>query len=148
MKNNTSIKISSNLTFFFKFILPTFFILIFFGFIVGSVFFFPAKHNTFYVAFSIFLLITVLLSVKLFSLKKVSYNTEVCINNYFNKEYIDFKDIIKVERLLLYFYKLEYNSGSEKKSLLFIPNIFDVYMNFFNPQSIIRFNEVLKSKKR
>lgn len=146
MKNNTSIKVSSNLTFFFKFILPTFFILIFFGFIVGSVFFFPTKHNTFYIAFSFFLLVIAILGVKLFSLKEVSYNTEVCINNYSNKKYVDFKDIIKVKRFLLYFYKLEYNSASEKKSILFIPNVFDIYMNFFNPQSIIKFKEELKRK--
>lgn len=137
--------LSSNLTFIFKFLIPLFSFLILVFFVIGALFFFPKEHIEFYKAFSIFLFVIFICNSFLLYIQEISYDDNVIyVNNFFNRRTIYFNQNIKIERFLFYFYKIKYIDKEINKSVLFIPKIHDVFVNFFKPKCIEDFKIKLR----
>lgn len=140
-------RLSSKLTCFYKYVLPSFYILVIVVCAVGVTanlddidIMMPFVVNL--IGFLIFLL----LSFPLFKLKDIYYNEEITI--IIDKGKIErFKnlEISFVKRYYFFFFRIEFKDSSQK-SILFMPHLTEVFFGFkFVPKSINKYRLLLNN---
>lgn len=138
-------KLSSNITVIYKFIIPIGLLVLMMGLNLALIFNtgFISKEtliplDVFFCFFSLFL-------IPLIKLKKVEYdNKYLYVSNYYKQYRITNKNIKKVKRHLIYFYKITYYQNGIKKSMIFLPHINEVFFSFFSkPRSIKEFEKLI-----
>jgi|GEM_PF-5060531 len=145
--DRNDIKLSSNVTFAYKYIIPTFFFL---GFIILIASLFVNFLNielSAKIVLSFFSFIFCLFMIPLIKLDFVSYNENYTMIKGFNYEKkVLNKNVVKVKRFMFYFYKLFYNERGETKKVIFLPHISGVLLRLWGkPKSIKKYETNLKS---
>ena len=137
------IKLSSNLTFIYKYIITTFFYLT--SIVLICSLFFDFNFLNIYMAarvlLSFFSLIFCLTVIPLTRLHFISYNESyTVIKGCRSKKKVSNKDVIVVKRFMFYFYRVFYKENGSVKKAIFMPNIIDVFCKFWSkPKSIKRY---------
>lgn len=135
------LKLSSNVTFAYKYIIPAFFMLAFVFFLASIFFNFLNIEMPARIVLSFFSFIFCLFMIPLVKLHFIYYNERYTIikGTKFIKK-IPNKDVIKVRRFLFYFYRLFYKEDGETKNAIFLPHIIGVFLRFWGkPKSIKRY---------
>jgi len=140
--DNKDIKLSSNVTFVYKYIITTFLYLISIT-LICSLFFdfdFLNMHMTARVFFSFFSLIFCLTVIPLTRLHFISYNESyTVIIGCRSKKKVSNKDIVGVKRFMFYFYRVFYKENGTVKKAIFMPHILAIYKFWGKPKSIIKY---------
>jgi len=137
------IKLSSNLTFIYKYIITTFFYLT--SIVLICSLFFDFNFLNIYMAarvlLSFFSLIFCLTVIPLTRLHFISYNESyTVIKGCRSKKKVSNKDIVVVKRFMFYFYRVFYKENGSVKKAIFMPNIIDVFCKFWSkPKSIKKY---------
>lgn len=139
-------RLSSRITFLYKYILPLLNICIIIVCCIGVIINMVnvEKMMPFLVGFIFFLIIQIIL-LPLLKLRDVFYNEEITIIQDCKKRKV-FKnyEIKRIKRHFFYFYIIEF-LNDELKKVLFFPHISGVFLKFgFKPKSIKHYEELLK----
>ncbi len=144
--SNRKSKLSSNLTFFYKYLIPSFFgvSLIIFGLSI-PIDFLNLEISVRILLF-LFSFVFCLFMIPLINLHFVFYNERKTIIRGFKKEKsINNNQILKVKRFMFYFYRIFYNDQGKTKTILFMPHISGVFMRFGGkPKSITKYELFIK----
>lgn len=145
--DRNDIKLSSNVTFAYKYIIPAFFFLGFMILITSLFVNFLNIELSAKIVLSFFSFIFCLFMIPLIKLNFVSYNENYTTIKGFNYEKkVLNKNVVKVKRFMFYFYKLFYNEGGETKKVIFLPHISGVLLRLWGkPKSIKQYEINLKS---
>lgn len=149
--DNKDIKLSSNLTFVYKYIITTFVYLTSIV-LICSLFFdfdFLNIYMTARVFLSFFSLIFCLTVIPLTRLHFISYN-ENCteIKGFRSEKNVSNKDVVVVKRFMFYFYRIFYKENGSVKKAIFMPHIIGVFCNFLGkPKSIKRYELHINSSE-
>lgn len=143
IKNN---KLSSNVTFVYKYMIPLFFLVCFLIlftslFVNGLNIELPAR-----IVLCFFAFLFCLFMIPLIKLQFISYNEHyTTIIGFKSKKKVYNKDVVKVKRYLFYFYRLFFKEDGEIKKVMFLPHIIGVFLRFFGkPKSIKEYEQYLK----
>lgn len=140
--DNKDIKLSSNLTFVYKYIITTFFYLISIV-LICSLFFdfdFLNMHMTARVFLSFFMLIYCLILIPLTRLHFIYYNeSHTEIKGCRSKKKVSNRDVIAVKRFMFYFYRVFYKENGILKKAIFMPHIIAIYRFWGKPKSIKKY---------
>lgn len=139
-------RLSSRITFVYKYVLPLFnlFIVIVCGIGVFMNLDEIELMMPFFLGLSFFFILQ-LLYIPLFELKDIYYNEDVTliikkgkISRYYNS------DIKRIKRYCLYFFRVEFKDRTKKK-ILFLPRLSEVFFGFrFGPKSIKKYKSILE----
>ena len=125
-------RLSSRLTFFYKWILTTIVISFNILLIIAVLFFLPKEYNDLYFAFVPFSILTS--SVLLFFLVRLRnvYFTdrELYVDERKRRIAIKHSEIEKISRYFFYFYSIKYNNGTTSKSVILLPKFREVLPYF------------------
>lgn len=135
------IRLSSNLTFAYKYIIPTIFFLGF-TFCIVSVFIdYLNIELGGRITLSFFTLIFSLLMIPLVQLQFIYFDNEyTIIEGKRQRHSIPNKNIVKVKRFIFYFYRLHYKKNGKIKKAIFLPQIPDVLICIWcKPKSIKKY---------
>ena len=144
-----NIKLSSNVSFVYKYLIPAMFFSIFL-FLFISIFVdvinvkMPVR-----VVLCFFSSIFCLLMIPLIRLHFIYYNeNHTIIKGLHYEKKVFNKNVIKVKRFMFYFYRLFYkdNEGGEIKKVIFLPHISGVLLRLWGkPKSIKQYEIILKA---
>lgn len=145
MKNN-KMKLSSNLTFIYKYIIPYIFFCIF-GVLLISVFIkilnidLPIR-----ILLSFFAFLFCLFMIPLVRLRFISYDEkDTFIKGFKENVTVSNTSVIKVKRFLFYFYRLFYKTNGKIEKVIFLPHIVGVFIRFLGkPRSIKAYESYIK----
>lgn len=137
--NKKYIKLSSNMTFAYKYIITTFFFLAFI-ILFASIFVnilnveLPVR-----VILSFFAFIFCLFMIPLVKLHFIYYNDNhtVIKGVRYSKKVVN-RDIVKVKRFMFYFYRLFYKEDGEIHKVIFLPNIMHTLLKFWGKPKCIK----------
>jgi hypothetical protein len=139
-------RLSSRITFFYKYVLPLFnlFIIIVCGIGVLKNLDEIELLMPFFLGLSFFFFLQILY-IPLFKLKDIYYNEDVTL--IINKGKIDryyHSDIKRIKRYCFYFFRVEFNDTTKEK-ILFLPRLSEVFFGFnFIPKSIKSYRTLLE----
>ena len=140
--DNKDIKLSSNLTFVYKYIITTFVYLT--SIVLICSLFFDFDFLNIYMSARVFLsffsLIFCLTVIPLTRLHFISYNDSyTVIKGYRSKKNVSNNDIVAVKRFMFYFYRVSYKENGIVKKAIFMPHIIAIYKFWSKPKSIKRY---------
>ncbi len=125
--NKKNIKLSSNVTFAYKYILPVFFMLAFIFLLVSVFINFLNVEMPVRIVLSFFAFIFCLFMIPLVKLHFIYYNeSDTIIKGTKSDKKILNKDIVEVKRFMFYFYRLFYKEDGEIKKAIFLPHIYTI----------------------
>lgn len=139
--NTYIIKLSSNVTFVYKYIIPAFFFLA--TIIVICSFFYNFLNIDLFsrIFIAILLFVFCLFMIPLINLHFISYNENLTIIKGFKEtKSVSNKDVIKVKRFMFYFYRVFYFENDKVKKSIFMPHTIGVFFRFWGkPKSIKKY---------
>jgi len=134
------IKLSSKVTFVYKYIIPTFFYLTSVILICSLFFNFLNIYMTARVILSFSSLVFCLFTIPLIRLHFISYNeSHTIIKGFRIRKEVSNKNVVVVKRFMFYFYRVSYKENGIIKKAIFMPHIIAIYKFFGKPKSIKRY---------
>jgi hypothetical protein len=139
-------QLSSGLTFFYKFITP----LVFLGFLLFINFKIRGNasiEDLFAINFIYVIIMTPIIILTSSDLKKVYYDkNNLFVSNFFTEQEYKIKSIVKVERWLIFYYKIYIEIGNRKIKVKFIPpQTGNIFSSFNCSKSIMEFKEIINN---
>ena len=144
--SNRNIKLSSNSTYFYKYLIPSFFGSSLIIFSLSIPIDFLNLEISARILLSLFSFIFCLFMIPLINLHFVFYNDRITILKGFKREKkINNDQILKVKRFMFYFYRIFYIDQGKTKTIIFMPHIFGAFMRFGGkPKSITKYELLIK----
>lgn len=141
MKNRK--RLSSNLTLFYKYLVPL--IPIGLGLLFNLTIDKDANQGYFIPVNLFFLIFFLVAYLPLRDLKKVEYDKyNLIISNYIHSDIFRLKDVINIKRWMFFFYKISLKTDTETKRIKFLsPSKERILRPFIQPNSIIEFERNL-----
>ncbi len=140
-------KLSSRLTFAYKYFVITFFTIILIFLVFSLYFQFTSIEKPVLLVLIFFSILFILLAIPLVKLKYVSYDKSVtCIKGFRNELIIQNKQVKTIKRYMLYFYKITYNMHGKDRCILFLPHIGEVMISIIGkPKSIRKYQNIINA---
>lgn len=137
-------KLSSRLTFIYKYFVITFFTLIFFFLTISLSFHLIQLEKSVVIVLMFFTFLFILSAIPLVKLKFISYNNSFTrIKGFRNELIIPNKQVKNIKRYMFYFYKLTYNNGIDR-SIIFMPHISEIMINIIGkPRSVKKYQNII-----
>ncbi len=145
MKNKFK-KLSSRVSFFYKYVIPIIFISVFL--ILFSSLFYETINIDIgaRVVLSFMSFIFCLTTIPLIQLKFIKYNRKTTVIKGLGYCYeVENKEVLKIRRFLIYFYQIAYRREGRKQTAMFMPHISGMFLSlFFKPKSIKEYESCIK----
>lgn len=139
--NKINIKLSSNVTFVYKYLIPIMFFSVFLVLIISLFVNILGIELGARIVLTFISFLFCLFMLPLLKLNFISYNEAyTLIKSYKQTKKVPNKNVIKVKRFMFYFYRLFYTEKNEIKKALFLPHIIGVFIRFWGkPKSIKKY---------